>query len=90
MSTKSTLWTEGDDAPIERLDLAVRPYNCLRRSNISSVGQLLALHKTELLGIRNFTAQNYEEVRAKLVEYGFMRSDNPVGPFLDDEENDVI
>ncbi len=49
MSTRSTLWTEGDDAPIERLDLAVRTYNCLKRSNINSVGQLLALHKTELL-----------------------------------------
>jgi DNA-directed RNA polymerase subunit alpha len=90
MSSRSTLWTEGDDAPVEQLDLAVRTYNCLKRSNINSVGQLLALHKTELLNIRNFTVQNYEEVRTNLIEYGFMRFDRPIGPFIEDEDNDVM
>jgi DNA-directed RNA polymerase alpha subunit len=30
-------WAEDDDTPIETLDLSVRVYNCLKRSNISTV-----------------------------------------------------
>jgi DNA-directed RNA polymerase subunit alpha len=77
----STTWAEGNDAPIEELDLWVRTYNCLKRSNINTVGQLLALNKEKLPGIRNFGPQNYEEVRERLITHGFMNPDHPRGPF---------
>ncbi len=72
---------EGGNTPIEELDLTVRTYNCLKRSNIHTVSQLLALSKAELLGIRNFGPQNYTEVRERLIARGFMDPDHPDGPF---------
>ena len=77
----STTWAEGNDAPIEELDLWVRTYNCLKRSNINTIRQLLAMSKEELLGIRNFDPDNYEEVRERLIARGFMHPDRPSGPF---------
>ena len=42
------------DTPIEDLDLSVRAYNCLKRSNITKVGQVLSMNEEDLLGVRNF------------------------------------
>ena len=39
--------------PIEELDLRVRTYNCLKRSGINKVGQLLSRRREEILAIRN-------------------------------------
>jgi DNA-directed RNA polymerase subunit alpha len=66
--------TEDNDAPIEDLDLWVRTYNCLKRSNINTVRQLFAMSKEKLLGIRNFGPQNYEEVRERLITRGLYES----------------
>lgn len=77
----ATSLEEGDNIPIEVLDLRVRTYNCLKRSNIHTVSQLLALSKAELLGIHNFGPQDYTEVRERLIAHGFMDSDHPGAPF---------
>lgn len=77
----ATSLEEGDNTPIEGLDLRVRTYNCLKRSSIHTVGQLLALSKAQLLAIRNFGPQDYEEVREQLIARGFMDPDHPGGPF---------
>src|SRR3984893_1861700 len=37
------------DTPIEELDLSVRAYNCLKRSNITKVGQVLSMNEEDLL-----------------------------------------
>src|SRR5579859_1562676 len=42
------------NTPIEYLDLSVRAYNCLKRSNITKVGQVLSMDEEDLLGMRNF------------------------------------
>jgi DNA-directed RNA polymerase subunit alpha len=81
MNSSAITETKDNDAPIEELDLWVRTYNCLKRSNINTVRQLLTLSKEELLGIRNFGPQNYEEVRERLITRGFMNPDQPRGPF---------
>ena len=79
---------EDENAPIETLDLAVRTYNCLKRSNINTVRQLLSLRKWELLHIRNLTPQNYEEIRGRLLACGFMHPTHLIGPFADEEGDD--
>ncbi len=84
MTYQTTTSTEDDDVPIELLDLSVRSYSCLRRSSIVTVRQLLAMKKVELLGIRNFHRENYEEVRYRLIQRNFMTTDRPIGPFADD------
>jgi DNA-directed RNA polymerase alpha subunit len=77
--------TEDDDAPIETLDLMVRTYNCLKRSKIVTVHQLLALRKTELLRIRGLTPRNYEEIRERVIVCRFMSPTQLIGPFTEEE-----
>lgn len=69
------------DTPIEDLNLSVRTYNCLKRSNITKVGQILQMDEKDLLSVRNFGRKSYDELRASLISHGFMSSGNPIGPF---------
>lgn len=48
--------------PIEELQLSVRAYNCLKRAQIHSVGDLLNASQEELLEIRNFGQKSAKEV----------------------------
>jgi DNA-directed RNA polymerase subunit alpha len=56
--------------PIEDLDFTVRAYNCLKKSNINTVGELVSRTADELLAIRNFGQRSLEEVTAKLGQFG--------------------
>ena len=69
------------DTPIEELNLSVRTYNCLKRSNITKVGQILMMDEKDLLSVRNFGRKSYDELRAQLINHGYMSANNPVGPF---------
>jgi len=55
---------------IERLDLSPRTLNCLKRANISKVGEVLDMTDADLLKIRNFGEKSLHELRDKLVELG--------------------
>lgn len=58
---------------IEDLDLSVRVYNCLKRTGITSVGEVLEkLGKgdDEMMSIRNFGPKSLAELKAKLEERG--------------------
>ncbi len=69
------------EMPIEDLDLSVRVYNCLKRTGITRVGEVLErLEKgsEELMAIRNFGAKSLAELEAKLVERGFLTSEGQV------------
>ena len=74
-----------DETPIERLDLQVRTYNCLKRSGVNTIGQILGMDKAALLSIRNFRPENVAELREKLITSGFMSSDKPLGPFAEED-----
>ena len=58
--------------PIEDLNLSVRAYNCLKRSGLMTVGQVLEKSEDELLSLRNFGRKSYDELRDKLVELGLL------------------
>ncbi len=63
------------EIPIEQLDLSVRVFNSLRRTGITSVGEvleMLALGDDTLLTIRNFGQKSLNELKAQLRERGFM------------------
>src|SRR5579862_3378844 len=60
------------DTPIEELDLSVRAYNCLKRSNITKVGQVLSMNEDDLLGVRNFGEKSLQELREKLLARNFL------------------
>lgn len=59
------------------LGLSVRSTNCLKRSNILTVGDLVQKTDKELGKVRNLGQKSLEEVKAKLVELGFtLKSDD--------------
>jgi DNA-directed RNA polymerase subunit alpha len=60
------------DMPIEQLELSQRTYNCLKRSQITKVGQILQMSESELLSLRNFGHKSLVELREKLQEHGVL------------------
>jgi DNA-directed RNA polymerase subunit alpha len=57
---------------IEDLSLSVRAYNCLKRSGLMTVGQVLEKSEDELLALRNFGRKSYEELKSRLRELSFL------------------
>lgn len=53
---------------IESLDLSVRSYNCLKRANINTVGELINYSREELLQLKNFGTKSANEVVQVLAE----------------------
>jgi DNA-directed RNA polymerase subunit alpha len=60
------------DTPIEELDLTVRSYNCLKRSGITRVGQVLMMNEDDLLAVRNFGEKSLQELRERLAARSFL------------------
>jgi DNA-directed RNA polymerase subunit alpha len=56
--------------PVEQLDLSVRTMNCLRRSNIATVGELIGKGTKELLKLRNFGQKSFQEIEDRLAHIG--------------------
>jgi len=78
--------------PIEDLQLSVRAYNCLKRSGLMTVGQVLERSEDELLNLRNFGRKSYDELKQKLVDFGFLPESalsTSVGDELGDLEEDL-
>lgn len=66
------------EMPIENLDLSVRVFNSLKRTGITTVGEVLdMLNKGEeaMLAIRNFGDKSLDELRVKLREKGYLRDE---------------
>ena len=71
------------EIPIEQLDLSVRVFNSLKRTGITSVGEVLEhmSHGDEaMMAIRNFGDKSLSELREKMIQCGYVESD---------EESDV-
>jgi DNA-directed RNA polymerase subunit alpha len=65
--------------PVERLDLSPRTLNCLKRANITKVGEILEMSDGDLLRLRNFGEKSLNEVRQQLIEQGIIpKSAEPV------------
>ena len=71
------LTAEQYDMPIEELQLSVRAHNCLKRSGLMLVGQILEKSDDELLTLRNFGEKSYIELIDKLLEMDLIDSDDP-------------
>ncbi len=63
------------DTPIEELDLSVRAYNCLKRSGITKVGQVLTMNEEDLLAVRNFGEKSLNELKDSLQAHNFLPSE---------------
>lgn len=67
------------NTPIEDLNFSVRSYNCLKREEIHTVGELAARTESDLLDIRNFGQKSINEVKVKLNSLGLALKDAPEG-----------
>jgi DNA-directed RNA polymerase subunit alpha len=57
------------DTAIEDVEFSVRTFNCLKKENINTLGELITRTENELLNIRNFGKRSLEEVLERLVQY---------------------
>lgn len=64
--------------PIEEMEFSVRTFNCLKKENVDTVGELVQRTEEELLAVRNFGKRSLEEVIAKLAQFDLMLRE-PVG-----------
>jgi DNA-directed RNA polymerase subunit alpha len=71
------------DTPIEELDLSVRAYNCLKRSNITRVGQVLTMNRDDLLAVRNFGEKSLNELAERLMQRHLLPNIRPAGGDVD-------
>jgi len=80
------------NTPIEELSLSVRAYNCLKRSGLMTVGQVLEKSEDELLALRNFGRKSYDELKGKLIQLGFLQpeslEEDELGPAFGEEEEE--
>lgn len=51
---------------VEDLNLSMRTFNCLKRSGITKVGQVLRMDRKELLSLRNFGEKSFDELYQSL------------------------
>ncbi|MGN1451681.1 MAG: DNA-directed RNA polymerase subunit alpha [Eubacteriales bacterium] len=59
-----------DSMTIEELDLSVRSFNCLKRANINTVGELINCSEEDMMRVRNLGRKSLEEVINKLSSLG--------------------
>jgi DNA-directed RNA polymerase subunit alpha len=77
----SRLTSEAAETPIENLDLSVRVFNSLKRTGITTVGDVLDLLEKgdeAVMSIRNFGEKSLDELRQKMQEKGFLQDEKSV------------
>ena len=56
---------------IDTLGLSARSYNCLDRSDIKYIGEIVMMSPNDLKNVKNLGKKSYDEIVEKLAEYGF-------------------
>lgn len=77
-SSGSRLTSEVAETPVEALDLSVRVFNSLKRTGITTVGDVLDLLEKgdqAVMSIRNFGEKSLDELRQKMLEKGYLKED---------------
>jgi DNA-directed RNA polymerase subunit alpha len=65
---------------IDNLGLSARSFNCLDRSNIKLIGEIVLMSTNDLKNVKNLGKKSYDEIVEKVQEFGF-----EVGADLDDD-----
>jgi DNA-directed RNA polymerase subunit alpha len=84
------LASEMYETPIENLDLSVRVFNSLKRTGITTVGEVLDMLEKgpeAMLSIRNFGEKSLDELKDRLREKGYLdENGEEVSPEAESEE----
>ncbi|MCO5221336.1 MAG: DNA-directed RNA polymerase subunit alpha [Thermomicrobiales bacterium] len=70
------------------LGLSPRVTNALRSRGIETVGHVLSIDADTLMSIRNFGPRSLNELRDKLIEYGYWPEDSQLGAVEAEAESD--
>lgn len=74
---------------IEVLNLSMRTTNALKRANISTIAQVLAMSDNDLLHLRNFGQKSLVEIREALTANGYeVSGEMPTGGDEEDDEDE--
>lgn len=76
-STKKDSGKKLTSLDIGNLDLSLRPYTCLKRANIDTIGDLIQYSSDELLLLKNFGKRSLEEVQILLNQIGLSLKKTP-------------
>lgn len=76
------------DTKIEDLDLSVRSYNCLKRANINTIGELTQKTEEEMMKVRNLGRKSLKEVVQRLRDKGYDLKNSSSSLFADDSDDD--
>lgn len=57
------------DLPIDELELSVRAFNCLKRAEINTIGELTDKTEDELTRVRNLGKKSVDEIKEKLSNF---------------------
>lgn len=69
---------EAYEIPIENLDLSVRVFNSLKRTGITTVGEVVEMLEKgpeAMLSIRNFGEKSLDELKQRLLEKGYLKDE---------------
>jgi len=75
----SRLTSEMIETPIENLDLSVRVFNSLKRTGITTVGEVIELLEKgdeAVMSIRNFGEKSLRELRQKMHDKGYLEDED--------------
>ena len=60
---------------IEELDFSVRSYNCLKKSNINTFGEIVNKTEEEIMSIKKLGKKSFEEIKEKVKDFGLTLKD---------------
>jgi len=87
-ATGPSIPEEVQNTRLTDLGLSPRVTNALRSRGIETVGQVLSIDADTLMSIRNFGPRSLNELRDKLIEYGYWPEDTQLAESVDTETED--
>ncbi len=84
-TTTDSVSAEHYNMTVEELNLSARTLNCLKRTGLDKVGDVLQYPEDELLKIRNFGKKSLDELHAKFDSLGITKNED-----VDDDENAIV
>jgi len=87
-STGPTIPEEVQNTRLTDLGLSPRVTNALRSRGIETVGHVLSIDADTLMSIRNFGPRSLNELRDKLIEYGYWPEDTQLGAAVETDAED--
>jgi DNA-directed RNA polymerase subunit alpha len=90
-TTGPSIPEEVQNTRLTDLGLSPRVTNALRSRGIETVGHVLSIDADTLMSIRNFGPRSLNELRDKLIEYGYWPEDTQLGAAVetDSEDEDI-